>query len=152
MLTLKCVHLGEMLHPVLVHGSVGAVYPVRPLFPDGPAPPKDTVTQGGTTPLAVASSPALESAPTVTPVAPSRHWPRCSGGGGTDLHSWGNAPQQEHPPVLCPPHLLLSRGDHRILGCVPQCPGIRGLCCWNPAPGSGSRRQQGTAPPPGAPA
>ena len=35
-LILRCVHLGELLRPHRVPGSVGAVYPVRPLFLGGP--------------------------------------------------------------------------------------------------------------------
>ena len=38
--------------------------------------------------------------------------------------------------VLCPPGFCLSQGERRILGCVPQCPGLRGLRCWNWAPGA----------------
>ena len=38
MLILRCVHLGDLPCPLPLHVSVGAVYPVRPLFPGGPAP------------------------------------------------------------------------------------------------------------------
>ena len=33
----QVVHLGELPTPSWVHGSVGAVYPVRSLFPSSPA-------------------------------------------------------------------------------------------------------------------
>ena len=36
MLILRCVHLGELPSPQWVPGSVGAVYPVMPLFPGSP--------------------------------------------------------------------------------------------------------------------
>ena len=78
-----------------VHGSVGAVYPVRPLLS-----PKYKVTPGGGTTVVAASSPALESAPAVTTAAPSPQGPGCSGGRGCRSAQLGAARQQEHP--CCP--------------------------------------------------
>ena len=60
------------------------------------------MTPGGTTPLAAASSPALESVPAVTTAAPSPQGPGCSRERrGADLHSWG-CPGQECPCCLVP--------------------------------------------------
>ena len=112
--------------------------------------PRHRVTPGGTTTLAAASLPALESASLVTTAVSqsSQVW-MLLGMGGADLHSLGAPSSRRVLAVLCPP--LLSQGEHRILGCVPRCPGIRGLFWWNRAPGDpapeGSRAQP---PPPGA--
>ena len=89
-LILRCVYLGEMLHPCRVPGSVGAVYSVMLLSPGGPTSLRNKVTQGGTTTLAVARSPALYSAPhecslaVHTDLGASEGRCRC-----TDLHSLG---------------------------------------------------------------
>ena len=108
MLILGCVHLGELPRPCQVHGSVGGVYPVRPLLS-----PRYKVTPGGTTTVAMASSTALESAPAVTPRAPSLQGPGCSGGGAADLHSSGlPGSGRSVLALLCPPGLCLSQGEH----------------------------------------
>ena len=65
-LILRWVYLEELPCPCQVQGSVGAVYSLRPLLPGGPS---QFQAQGDTrrnNHMAVASSPALESAPTVT--------------------------------------------------------------------------------------
>ena len=137
MLILRCVCTwGCCSTPCQVHGSVGAVYPVRPLFPGSTAPSQ---AQGDTrrdNPAGVASSPALESAPAVTTAAPGPHRLGCSGGRGSDLHSSGVPGGKSVLAVLCPPRLHLSRGKHRILGCVPWHPEIWCLHRWNWAPGA----------------
>ena len=69
---------GSCPAPCQVQGSVGVVYPVRPLFPGSPAPSRHRVTAGGITPLVAVSSPALESAPQVSTTAPSPQGPGCS--------------------------------------------------------------------------
>ena len=75
--------MGSCSAPCLVQGSVGAVYPVRPLLSL-----RYKVTPGGTT-VAAASCPALASTPAVTIAAPSPQEPGCSGGEGAYLHSSG---------------------------------------------------------------
>ena len=113
--------------PCQVHGSVGAVYPVSPLFPGAPFHPRHRVTPGGTTILVVARSSALESAPTVTTaVSQSALAWMLPGEGGDDLHSWGT-PRQECP--RCP-------GPSRpspVLGGV-QDPGMYPLVPCDPGP------------------
>ena len=80
--------------------------------------------------MAVASSPALESAPALITAAPSLQGPGCSRGRGADLHSSGlPAARASFLAVLCPPSLRLSRGERRILGCVPCA-----LGSWAPQP------------------
>ena len=69
-LILRCVHLGALLCPLRGAALSGSWYPMMLLFPGSSAPPWHKVTPGGTTPLAAASCPALESAPAVTPAAP----------------------------------------------------------------------------------
>ena len=54
-----CVPRGDALPPA---GAVGAVYPMRPLFPGGPSSPRHRVKQGGKTTKVAARSPSLESA------------------------------------------------------------------------------------------
>ena len=137
MLILRCVYLGEMHCLLAGAGSVGALYPVRLLFPGGPTFPGCTVTQGGTTPLAAASCPALESAPPVTTIAPSPQGPGCSGGGGHRSAQLGGHRWQDHPrcPVPSPLPPVLGGGGRWILGYVPRCPGLRDLRCWNRVPG-----------------
>ena len=134
-----------------------AVYPGEASVPWLPTPPRHRVTQGGTTPLAAARSPALESAPAVTTAVPSPHGPGCSWGGrGADLPSLGVPGGGSVLAVLGPPRLCLSRGEHRILGCVPRRPGIPGLRCWNRAPGAQLPKAAGHSsplkPPPDPPA
>ena len=125
---------------------MGAAYPVRPLLPGGPAPSQaqgDTRrnTTGG------ASSPALESAPAVTPAAPSPLGPGCSRGGCADLRSsgapgaGGSSPSWALPASACP-------GGAQDRGLCPPAP-------WAPAPqpppcGAAARAAPGA--PPGAPA
>ena len=88
--------------------------------------------------MAVASSPALESAPPVTTtvsqseVAWMRSWRQVQG--ALTCTAQG-APWQESLPVLCPPHLHLSWGEHRIAGCIHWAPWDRVLCRWNRTPG-----------------
>ena len=53
--------------------------------------------------------------------------------------------------VLCPPRLCLSRGERRILDCVCSVPRIRGLCCWNCAPGARAPQGSRAQPPPPEP-
>ena len=125
---------GSCPTPCQVHGSVGAVYPIRPLFPGSPSPSQAQGDTRRTTILVAASSPSLESAPTVTTAALSPHWPGCSGGRG-HCSQLGGTWRQENPlcPVPSPPPPV-PRGvqDH---GLCSRCPGLQGLRCWNPAPG-----------------
>ena len=58
-----CAPGGSFPTPCQVHNSVGDVYPVSPLFPGGPDPPRHSVTQRGTTTVVTASSPALGQFP-----------------------------------------------------------------------------------------
>ena len=84
--------------------------------------------------MAVASSPALESVPAVTTAALSPQGPGCSRGGvGGGFAQLGATICRNVLTVLGPPGLLLSQGEHWILGCVPQRPGLQGLHCWNHA-------------------
>ena len=137
-----------------LRSSVGAVYSVRPLFPGSPAPSqaqgdtrRNNPTGGGQ-----ASSSGVSSCSNYSslPVHTGLGAPRA----GPALQSWGAPSSRRVPAVLGPPHLCLSRQECRTGGCVPGCPGIWGLCCWNRALGrattpEGSRVQP---PPPGAPA
>ena len=73
----------------------------------------------GTTTVAVASSPALESAPAVTTSDLSLQGPGCSRGRATDLHSSGSLGGRSVLAVLCPPSLFLPQGERPILEWVP---------------------------------
>ena len=128
MLILRCVHLGELFNSCQVHGSVGVVYPVRPLLS-----PRYKLTPGGGTTVTGASSPALESAPAVTPTAPSPQGPGCSRGGGCCPAQLGATQWQErlHCPMSSQPPPV--PGERQILGCVPQSPSF--LHRWNRASG-----------------
>ena len=95
MLIFRCEHLGELLCPCLVQGSVGVVYPVRPQEEQ---------------PQWRGSSGNLDSAPAGTPSAGpggSGAGPLiCSAGAGASSLSWAL------PASACP-------GGGGILGCVP---------------------------------
>ena len=120
MLTLGCVHLGELPRPCQVHGSVGAVDPVRPLLPWRPAPSQargDT----GTTPLAAASSPALESAPRVTP-------------GSQSAGAWMLGGRGRRSAQLRAARASACPGGAQDPGCVPRALGS-GACATGIAPG-----------------
>ena len=124
MLILRCEHLGELLCPCLVQGSVGVVYPVRPQEEQ---------------PQWRGSSGNLDSAPAGTPSAGpggSGAGPLiCSAGAGASSLSWAL------PASACP-------GGGGILGCVPA-PCARGLRWWIRAPGPRSplRGAAAQAPP-----
>ena len=152
-LILRCVHLGEMLCPLPGAGLSGSCLSCEaPCSLAALLCPKHRVTPGGTTTLVAARSPALESAHPVTTAAPSPHWPRCSEGGGgrvADLHSLGAPGSRRVLAVLCPPCLHLSRGD-RFVHSEPWDLGL--VLLELRSRGCGTRRQQGAAPPPGAPA
>ena len=123
-----CAPGGAALPPARCTGSVGAIYPVRPLVPGGPTSTRQRVTPGGTT-LAVASSPAVESAPAVTTTALSLQRPGCSPGGVRRSAQLGPALRQELPrcPVSSLPPPVPGGGERRILGCVPRALGS-GAC------------------------
>ena len=125
---------GHCSTPCWVHGSVGAVCPVRPLFPGGPLHLRHRLTPGGTTTLAEVSSSAHESAPAGNTTSPSLHWPGCSGGKGADLHSWGAPGSRRILAVLCLPGLCLSWRECRILAVSPGTLGsgacIAGITIW----------------------
>ena len=74
----RCVHLGELLSPLPGARLSGSCLSCQ--------------DPGGTTTVAPASSPVLESAPAVTTTAPSPQGPGCSREVGAHLHSSG-------PPV-----------------------------------------------------
>ena len=135
-----CVPGGAAPPPCQVQGSVGAVYPVRPLFPGGPNPPRHRVTPGGTATLVVASSPALESAPAVTTTGPSPQGPGCSGAGDADLHSLGVHVGRGVLSVLCLPGLRLSPGGVQDPGQCPPAP-------WDLGPVPLESRSWGPEPP-----
>ena len=119
-----------------------------PLFPGSPASPRHKVKQGGMTTLALARSPALESAPAVTTtVSQSALAQMLPVMGFTDLHSLGAHGSRRVLAVLGPPRLRLSQGgaqDPRLCPLAPWDPGpvLLELNSW----GCGSQRQQGTAP------
>ena len=101
---------------------MGAVYPVRPLFPDGPAPSQ---AQGDTSrDNTGASSPALESAPAVTTAVSQSTQAWMFLGQGVLICTAWRCPSQESPrhpvPSLLPP---VPGG--------PQDPGLQGL--WSSA-------------------
>ena len=137
MLILRCVHLRELPRPCQVHGSVGAIYPVRPLLPGGPAQSqaqgdtrRSNKSGGGRLPSSSVSSRSNYRS------LPVRRDLDAPGAGGADLHSSGSPGGRSILAVLGPPDLPLSRGEHRILGCVPQRPGLWGLHRWDRAPGA----------------
>ena len=134
----------------LLHGSVGAVYPVRPLFPCRPAPSQ---AQGDT--RRNNTSGGQLSSPEVSSRSNYRSLPVSTGldalgVGGADLHSFGSPVAGESCcPVPSPPPPV--SGGVKDLGlcllgtlgpgaCVA---GITFLGLW-------LRRQQGAAPSPGA--
>ena len=90
-----------------------------PLFPGSPDLPKHRVTQGGTTGLAAASVPTLESAPTVTTTVFQSALAWMLWGRGAVLHSSGPSSCRNVLTVLCTPKLCLFWGKCRILGYVP---------------------------------
>lgn len=143
MLILRSEHLGELPVPCLVHRSVGAVYPVRPLFPGGHAQSKaqgdtrrNNHTGGGQVP-----SPGVSSHSNYCSSQSPLAWmlrqqgaPICTARG-----NW----RRGVLAVLCPPHLCLSR-ESRILVCVPPAPWDTGpapleSCSWPHSPLSCSR-------------
>ena len=71
---------------------------------------------GGTTTVAVTSSPALESAPAETMELSVHRGLDAPGAGPLICSAWGRSILA----VLCPPGLCLSWGEPRILGCVPS--------------------------------
>ena len=88
---------GSCPAPCQVHGSVGAVFPVRSLFPGDLA---QSQAQGDTGRINKTGSGQLSSpgvSYTVTPTAPSPPWPGCSLQSSAKL---GAAQRQEHP--RCP--------------------------------------------------
>ena len=109
------------------------------------------MTPGGTTTLAAARSPALDSAPAVTTTAPSAHWPGCSGVGGADLHSSGAPCDRGVLAVLCPPRLHLSWGrqDPGLCPPAPCHPGpvLLESRSWARAPGGTGRTPLAEPPP-----
>ena len=87
MLILSCVHLGVLPHPPARCSSMGAVYPVRPLLPEGPA---QSYAQGDT--RRNNSGRGQLSSPRVSSRSNYHSLPVCrgldaAGAGGTDLHS-----------------------------------------------------------------
>ena len=135
--------------PCQVPGSVRAVYPVRPLCPGGRTSPGHLVKPGGNRMVAVASSPALESAPREELMqSSSPHWPTCSRGrrGCTDLHNLESPSGRTVLSVLCPPLFRLSRGNA----------GSPAWMAWDPGPcaagpqllGAASPKGNGAQPPP----
>ena len=66
LLTLRCMYLGEMPRPLPGARLSGSCLPREASVLGGPVCPRHKVTHGGTTTVAVASSPALESAPAVS--------------------------------------------------------------------------------------
>ena len=150
MLILKCVHLGSCPSPCQVQGSMGVAYPLRPLLSS-----RYKVTPGGTTTVAVAGCPALESAPTVTTTALSMQGPGRWEGGAPICAAWGlpvagasllscallasTFPEGAPDPGLCPP--------------APWAPGPAPLKSrsWGPAaPSPQSRRRSSHRAAPGA--
>ena len=73
------------------------------------------------------------------------------GVGGADLHSLGVPGDRSILTVLGSPCLCLFRGERRILGCVPQRPGLQGLRCWNRAPWAAAPEGSRAQPPPRSP-
>ena len=134
-------------------GSVGAVYPVRPLIPGGPAPPRHKVKQGGKTTMVAARLPALESSsPRVIncslPVHAGLDAP--GAGAGALICAACRAPSSRRVlAFLCPPHFRLFQGNAGSLAFstwAPQDPwpwAIR-----PPLPGTTSPKGNGVQPPP----
>ena len=127
MLILRCEHLGELLSPLLGAGLRGSC--LSCLSGEATVKPSGCCLSfeapGRTTTVVVASSGALDSAPAVTMESQSaRAWMLQ---GWVYLQSSGPPGSRSILAVLCPPGLCLSRGERRILGCVPRCPGLRGL-------------------------
>ena len=157
MLSLRCVYLGELPGSLSGAGSVGAVFPVRPLFPGGPAPSqaqgdirRNKHTGGGQL-----SSPRVRSSSNSHSSQSAGAW--MLRGGGANLHSLGVPRRQERP--RCP---LSSRpppvpGGVQDPGLCTPCALGSGFCAagialpglppLEPIPHSCSR-----GPPPAAPA
>ena len=119
--------MGNCPAPCHVYGSVGAVYPVRPLLPDGLLSPRPKVTPEGTTTVTAASSPALESAPAVTTAVSQSAGAWMFRGQVALLCTARGRPRQECPccPVSSlPPPVLWGPPD----------PGLCPLAPWAPRP------------------
>ena len=84
--------------------------------------------------MAVASSPALESAPAVTTATPSLQGTGCSGAGPLTCSAWGPQRQVSSLSCLSPPASACP-GCRPDPGLCPRCPGLPGLHCWNRAHG-----------------
>ena len=144
MLTLRCVYLEELPHPLQGAWLSGSCLSCGPLF-HGIRTLSQAQGDTRTTTLAGASSPALESAPTVTTVVSQStlSW-MLLGQGALICTAWG-CPVAGESLLSCALPASTCPKEHRILGCVPQRPGIRDLCCWNCTPGvavpEGSRTQ-----------
>ena len=91
MLIFRCEHLGELLCPCLVQGSVGVVYPLRPL--EEQPQWRGQLCSPGVSPRSSSSALRLQGLE-----AP---------GGAADLLSWGRSILA----VLGPPGLCLSWGE-----------------------------------------
>ena len=132
---------GRCPTPCQVHGSVGAVYPVRSLFPGGPAPPQ---AQGDTrrdnnTGLGQLSSSGVSSRSNYRSL-PVRTGLDAPGGRGMP-GGWSL--------LACPvPSPLPSvPSKRRILGCVPWRPGIRACAAGIVLPRPWLPKAAGRSPP-----
>ena len=98
------MYLGEVPRPLQVHGSVGAVYPVRPLLPGSPAPSqaqgdtrRNNNSGGGQL-----SSPRVSSRSNYRSL-PVRRDLDALGEGGADLHSsWPQAAEASSVSCVLP--------------------------------------------------
>ena len=138
-LTLRCVHLGGCPTPRWVPGSVGAGYPVRPLFPDGPTPSQahGVTRRNNTTGGSQLSSPGVSSRSNHRSSLSTLAWmlPGCRGALTCTALGRPGAGASSLSCVHLPP--------------PPPVPGGSGLCPpapWAPGPALLELRSRGAAP------
>ena len=147
MLILRCVHLGELPSPQWVPGSVGAVYPVMPLFPGSPTlyqaqsnTRKNNHTDGGQL-----SSPEVSSRSNHHSSQSARAW-MLQGLQVADLHSSGSNRGMNVLTVLDLPGLGLSRGSAGSWAVPPGALGSRAWAAGIVLLGSLHQKAEGAVP------
>ena len=129
-LILRCLTWGHCPAPCQVHGSVGAVYHLRPQFPGCPAlfqAQGDTARNNPTVGVQL-SSPGVRSHSNYCSFQSALAW-MFPGAGALTCTAWGLLAPGASSLSCALPASASPKGEHRILCCVPWCPGTHCLCC-----------------------